>query len=122
MYGQANISYNGPSSSASSGPNPPGVSIPFIGFAVGDGQPGSPVDGDTSLIAATLQGQSLIDVQILAIREGIQVLYNTAVATNNIRRYNDGLAGGFVLEDLVQFHQDERWQLFIVGTNTTIEI
>lgn len=122
MYGFANIAYNGPpSSSSSGGSNPPGVTVPFIGFAVDDGQAGSPTNGQTFLRLASLQGQSLVDVQLLVIREGIQLLWDTPVAVNDIRRYNSGGLGGWTFEGGLTFNTGERYQIFIIGTNTTVE-
>lgn len=120
MYGQGNIAYDTPATD-SGGSNPPGVTIPFIGFAVDDGQAGSPVNGQTALTLATLQGQSLVDKELLVIREGIQLLWNTAVDTNNIRRYNSGGLGGWTFEGGFIFLSGERYQIFIIGTNTTAQ-
>lgn len=100
----------------------PGVTIPFVGFAVDDGQVGSPVNGQSSLIVSTLQGQSLVDKELLVLREGIQLLWNTAVSVNNIRRYNTGLMGGWTFEGGLVFLSGERYQIFIIGVNTTIEV
>jgi hypothetical protein len=122
MYGQGNITYNGPTAAASGGSNPPGVTDPFIGFAVDDGQAGSPVNGQTFLRLASLQGQSLVDKQLLVIREAIQLIWNTPVAINNIRRYNSGGLGGWTFEGGLFFISGERYQLFIIGTNTTIQL
>jgi len=119
--GQGSITYSGPASGSG---NLPGVTVPFIDFAVGDGQPGSPVDGDTTLIATTLQGQNIVNKQLLVIREGVQLLYNTAVDTNQIRRYNTGGQGGFSFESGEgpgAFFNGERYQIFITGTNNTDE-
>jgi hypothetical protein len=120
MYGQASITYNGPAA-ASSGGNPPGVTNPFMGFAVGDGQDGSPSDGQTTLQVATLVGQPIADTELLVIREGIQLLWNTAVAVNNIRRFNSGGLAGWTFEGGLSFQAGERYQVFIIGINTTVE-
>lgn len=101
----------------------PGVTVPLITFAVDDGQPGSPVNNQTALIAASLQGQSLVNKQLLPIREGIALLYNSAIAINQIRRYNSGGQGGFSFEvsSGLSFQTGERYQLYIMGINNTIE-
>jgi hypothetical protein len=123
MYGQGNISYDTPAAAGSSGgTNPPGVTVPFMAFAVDDGQVGSPVNGQTSLKLATLQGESMVDVQLLVIREGIQLLWNTNVAINNIRRYNSGGLGGWTFEGGLFFLSGERYQIFIIGTNPIVQI
>lgn len=118
MYA-AGITYTGVSSvSAGSA-----ASAAAINFAVDDGQPGSPVNGQTDLIAAMLQGQSLEDVQLLVIREGIALVYNSPVQVNMIRRYNSGGQGGFSFEPAsgLAFFSGERYMIFITSNNTTIE-
>jgi len=119
-YGQGNITYGGPLVDTNGG-NPPGVTIPFIGFRVGDGQAGTPVNGATFLRLASLQGQPLVNMQLLVIREGIQLLWNTAVDVNDLRRYNSGGLGGWTFEGGLTFNTGERYQIFIIGTNTTVE-
>jgi hypothetical protein len=121
MYGQANISYNGPSTASSGGSSPTFANY-FMGFAVGDGQDGSPVDGQTSLKVATLVGQPITNTELLVIREGIQLLWNTAIAVNNIRRFNSGGLAGWTFEGGLSFQAGERYQVFIIGINTTVQV
>lgn len=121
--GQGDITFSQPPGSSSSGGGGiPGVTIPFVAFAVGDGQAGSPVNGQTSLKLATIQGQSLVNVQLLVIREGIQLLWNSPVAVNDIRRFNSGGLGGWTFEGGFSFQTGERYQLFFIGINNTIQV
>jgi hypothetical protein len=121
--GLGNITFTAPSSASSSGGGGiPGVTVPFVAFAVGDGQAGSPVNGQTSLKLATIQGQSLVNVELLVIREGIQLLWDSPVAVNDIRRYNSGGLGGWTFEGGFSFQTGERYQLFWIGINSTIQV
>jgi hypothetical protein len=102
--------------------NPPGVTDPFVDFTVGDGQTGSPNDGDTFWRVATFDGQQIFNKRLLVIREGIALNWNTPVASNGeIRRYNSGGLGGFTWESSGPFIGGQRYQIYIVGTDTTIE-
>lgn len=121
MYGQGNISYNRPSVDTNGG-NPPGVTDPFIGFTVGDGQTGTPVNGQTFLHVASLQGQSLVNKRILVVREGIYLNWNTPGTVNELRRYNSGGLGGWTFEGGFFFITGERYQIYIIGTDTTVEV
>lgn len=121
--GQGDITFSQPPGSSSSGGGGiPGVTIPFVAFAVGDGQTGSPVNGQTSLKLATIQGQSLVNVELLVIREGIQLLWDSPVAVNDIRRFNSGGLGGWTFEGGFSFQTGERYQLFFIGINNTIQV
>jgi hypothetical protein len=122
--GVGNINYQDDNSTASTPtPGPTGINK-VITFAVGDGQAGSPVDGDTTLHLATLQGQSIYNVQLLVIREGIALNWNSAVQINDIRRYNSGGLGGFTFttEGGLAFYDGERYMIFIMSINTTTEV
>lgn len=116
------ITYTGVSS-VSPGAGPAGTNT-VITFAVGDGQAGSPVDMQTALIASVLQGQSLVNVQLLVVREGIGLNWNSAVQTNDIRRYNHSGQGGFSFEPAsgLKFFSGERYMLFIISKNTTDQV
>ena len=96
MGGQANVLFGSIAPGGGSGPPLPGVTVPLITFAIGDGQAGTPANGATSLEVATLQGQSLFNKQLLVIREGIELVWSSAVQANIIRRFNSGGLGGFV--------------------------
>lgn len=99
--------------------NPPAMTK-IISFEIGDGQAGTPANGDTSLEAAAIQGQSLVNVNLLVIREGIELVYSSAVTVNQIRRYNHGGQGGFVFEaGGLSFQTGERYDIYVVGSNTT---
>lgn len=120
--GIGNLNYQGPvTGSGTPTPGPTGINS-VITFAVGDGQAGSPADGDASLIAAMLQGQSLVNVQLLVIREGIGVNWNSAVQVNDIRRYNHLGQGGFTWENGVTFQAGERFMIYILSLNFTDEV
>lgn len=126
MSQQGNILYSGIGpAGAGGGGNLPGVTDPFFAFAVGDGQAGSPVNGQTSLKLASFDGQSLVNKRLQPVREGIGALWNTPVATNDMRRFNSGGLGGWTFEPsggFVQFNEGERWQVYISGIDNTIEV
>lgn len=120
--GQGSISYtNAPAAAQGS---LPGVSVPFVSFAVDDGQVGSPTNGQTAWIVSTFQGQSIFNKQLLVIREGIELLYKTPVAVNMIRRYNFTGFGGWSFQPAsgLFFFSGDRYQVFITGINNTIEV
>lgn len=100
--------------------NPPAVTK-IISFEIGDGQVGTPANGDASLTLPVIQGQSLVNVNLLVIREGIELVYSSAVTVNMIRRYNHGGNGGFVFENAsgLFFETGDRYDLYVVGANTT---
>lgn len=122
--GIGNINYQGPRGAGSINPVGPGGTNTVITFAVGDGQAGSPVNGDMTLIADSLQGQSLVNVQLLVIREGIGLNWNSAVQTNDIRRYNHAGMGGFTFEAStgLKFFQDERYMIFVLSINKADQV
>lgn len=103
--------------------NPPAMTK-IISFDIGDGQAGTPVAGTTSLEVPALQGQSLVDVNLLVIREGIELRYSSAVQTKDIRRYNHGGNGGFVFEPAggLSFQAGEHYDIYIVGSNSTDQV
>jgi hypothetical protein len=122
-YAQGSITYNTPSSSG--GGSLPGVTVPLISFTVGDGQAGTPVDGSTALVVATLQGQSLVDKQLLVVREGIELKYSSMGSVQNIKRYNSGGLGGFYFDPAaafpLAFYNGEHFDVFITGINSTVQ-
>lgn len=94
-----------------------------ISFDVGDGQVGSPVDGDTQLHLATIQGQSLVNINLLVVREGIALRYSTPVpAIKDIKRFNSGGLGGFTFEPAsgLKFNAGEHYDIYVVGSNASI--
>jgi hypothetical protein len=100
----------------------PGVTDPFVDFTVGDGQAGTPANGATVFHVATFDGQSLANKRLLVSREGILLNYNTPVQTNgDIRRYNSGGLGGFTILNGLFFATGDRWQIYIIGVDNTIE-
>lgn len=120
-FGQGSINIDSPAGSGS-GPNPPGVTDPFVDFTVGDGQTGSPNNGDTSWTVATFDGQAIYGMRLLIAREGILLNWNTPVNNNGeIRRFNSGGLGGFTWQGGGSFFTGERYQIYIIGTDTTIE-
>lgn len=120
--GVGNINYQDNGGSTPS-PGPTGINT-VITFSVGDGQVGSPVDGQTALTLASMQGQSLINVQLLVIREGIALNWNSAVQTKDIRRYNSGGLGGFTFEAAtgLKFFFGEYYMIFVQSINTTVQV
>lgn len=117
-----NIVYGGSSGAATGGGNLPGVTVPLVAFTVGDAQAGTPVNGQTSLKVASLQGQSLFNKQLQVVREGIDLNWNTPGVVNDIRRYNSGGLGGWTFEGGLFFATGERYQIYIVGINNTIQV
>lgn len=95
-----------------------------ISFSVDDGQAGSPVNGDTSLQQASMQGISIFNKLLLVIREGIELKYSSPVEVMDIRRFNSAGNGGFVFEPPsgLSFQSGERYNIFIIGTNTTVDV
>lgn len=120
----ANILVGSVTDGGGGGGNPPGVTVPFVDFTIGDGQAGTPLGGATFWRVPTFQGQPIFNMQLLVIREGIPINWNTPVATNgDIRRYNSGGLGGFSWQVAGgQFFAGERYQIYIIGQNTTIQV
>ncbi len=116
--------------------NPPAAagSIPYfatgiISFLVGDGQLNVPVGGETSLHVATLPDlngnpQSIVNANLLVIREGIQLPYSSVGNAGVIKRYNHAGNGGWTFEPASgqSFVVGERYNVFIVGTNFTDQV
>ena len=121
MGGQANILFG--TGAGSGGGSLPGVTDPFFDFTVGDSQAGTPANGSTVFTVAIFAGQSLVNKRMLPIREGIALNYNTPVQANgDVRRYNSGGLGGFTLLNGLQFQTGDRWQIYIIGIDNTIEV
>lgn len=124
MAGQGNIILGSIQSGGSGGGSlPPGVTDPWAGFTIGDGQIGTPAPGATVFAVASFDGQSMVNKRLLVLREGIPLNYNTPVNANGeIRRYNSGGLGGFTLQGGLVFGlPGERWQIYIINVNNTIE-
>lgn len=101
----------------------PGVTDPFIDFTVGDGQAGTPVNLATFFRVASFSGQSLANKRLLVIREGIALNYNTPVQANGeIRRYNSGGLGGFTFQGGLFFSTGDRYQIYIIGVDNTVQV
>lgn len=115
------MNFTGPGS-VSGSPSPPSGVFPLASFSVGDGQDGVPIDGATFLRSATLCGQTIYNKQLLVCREGILFLWNSAVEVMQMRRYNSGGLGGWTFEAGQIFAFGERYNVFMVGDNTTIEV
>lgn len=101
----------------------------IMSFDVGDGQPNSPNDGDTSLEVPSLPGidgsqQSIANVDLLVLREGIGLKYSTALTPKDIRRYNHAGKGGWVFEPAGGqfFIGGQHYDVFIVGYNNTDQV
>jgi len=120
--GQGNITYTGASAGSGSGPLP-GVTVPLIKFRIGDGQAGTPIAGSTSLRASTIQGQNIVNKQLLVSREGILLQYSSPGTTMQITRYNSLTQGGFDFEPSsgLTFVDGEDYNIYITGINNTIE-
>ena len=114
------MNYTGPS--AISGGILPGVTVPFVGFTVGDVQADTPPAGQGFLTVGSLQGQSFVDKELLVLRGGIQLLWDTSGTVNNLRRYNLGGLGGWTFEGGLVFNNGEQYQIFIIGINTTVQV
>jgi hypothetical protein len=116
--------FTGPSTPPGGGALP-GVTAPLASFAVGDGGQGVPVNGQTQLRVTLLKGQNIVNKQLLVIREGVELVYADAPGfPHQISRYNDGVLGGFdfnILTGPGQFVQDDRYDIYIIGVNNTIE-
>ena len=104
------------------GQTPPGMVIPIV-FTIGDGLSGTPANGTTSLHAPALQGQNLANKTLLVIRNGILLNYSNGTDTNEIARFNDGTDGGFdfTVASGLSFQTGEKYNIFVIGENTTIE-
>lgn len=102
--------------------NPPGMVTP-IAFTIGDGQAGTPANLSTTLHTPILQGQSIVNKTLLVLRNGIQLQYSNGVTALQIIRFNDGTDGGFDFDPAsgLFFSTGESYQIFVIGTNTTIE-
>jgi hypothetical protein len=101
--------------------NPPTVTK-IISFDVGDGQANTPANGTNSIELPAINGQSIVNSNLLVIREGIGLKYSSAVTVKDIRRYNHGGNGGFVFEGGLTFQNGEHYDIFIVGYNTTDQV
>lgn len=116
----ANILFG--TTSAGGGGGLPGVTDPFVDFTIGDGQAGTPANGTTTFHVATFAGQNLVNKRLLVLREGIALNYNTPVANNGeIARFNNGALGGFDWQGGGFFATGERYQIYIIGIDNTIE-
>lgn len=93
-------------------------------FDIGDGQAGTPVAGTNVLNLANIQGQNLFDVNLLVIREGIELPYSSAVTIKTIRRLNiPATSGGFTFEPgMGQFNPGEHFDLYVVGANNSAAV
>lgn len=98
------------------GQNPPGIVAPLI-FTVGDGKPNTPANGSTSLHLPTL-----VNKELLVLRNGIQLQYSDGVTALQIIRFNDGTDGGFDFDPAsgLTFQNGESYQIFPIGANPTI--
>jgi hypothetical protein len=96
----------------------------MVSFTVGDGQAGGPIVGSTTWHVASFQGQSLVNKQLLVIREGIELRYDTPVAVKDIRRFNSGGLGGWTFEPAsgLTFFAGETYNVYITGINNTIQV
>lgn len=101
--------------------NPPGMTTP-IAFTIGDGLAGTPLDGTTSLHSPIIQGQSIVNKTLLVLRNGIQLQYSNGTTPLQIIRFNDGTDGGFDFDPAsgLTFATGESYQIFVIGSNTTI--
>lgn len=98
-------------------PTPPVMHLPIF-FTIGDGKPGTPVAGTTVYSTALLA-----NLQAIVFRNAILMQYSDGVTTLQINRDNTGAVGGFTIEPSsgITFQPGENWQIFIIGSNTTIE-
>lgn len=98
--------------------NPPAMSQ-VISFRVGDGLAGSPVDGDTELHLAAIQGQTIFNRQLLVVREGQGLEWSSSIEAFDIARFNTGGVGGFTFEGANIFEDGQRFNIYVIGINTT---
>ena len=100
---------------------PPGMAKAII-FTIGDGQPGTPLTGTTSLHAPMLQGQNLADKQLLVIRNSIPLRYYDGINHYEIIRFNDHTDGGFDFDPAsgLSFQTGDDFQIYIISINTTV--
>lgn len=96
--------------------NPPGIVAPLI-FTIGDGKAGTPANGATALHLPTL-----VNKELLVLRNGIQLQYFDGVTHLQIIRFNDGVNGGFDFDVTsgLFFATGDSYQIFPIGANTTI--
>lgn len=96
---------------------PPAGMAKVISFKIGDGNPGTPVAGTTSLHAAALQGQTIVNMQLLVIRNGIALMWG-----QQINRFNDGTDGGFdfTVSSGLFFDTGDTYDIYAVSQNTAI--
>lgn len=103
--------------------NPPAMTK-IISFTVGEA--GYPADGDVSLEVPILGGQSLVNVNIHVVREGVSLRYSDTDGSTvyDIRRYNHAGNGGFVFEAAsgLSFVAGEHYDLYVVGANSTDQV
>lgn len=114
------MKYQGPEPNGSGG-GLPGVTVPLVTFTVGSGDPGVPNNGDKAWHVGTFEGQDLTNKQLLVVREGIPVLWNTTSTVGDIQRFNNGTTAGFDWTGILAFQGGERFQIYITGINDTIE-
>ena len=95
----------------------------IISFTIGDGQIGTPANGATVLNVANIQAQSLINANLLVIRNGIELKYTSAVTHNDIIRLNTtGVSGGFEFDaagSALSFENGDVYDIYVVGVNTS---
>lgn len=120
--GQGSITY-GSLPAASGGGGLPGVTVPLISFTVGDGQAGTPANNATTFEAVTVQGQNIVNKQLLVSRGGILLPWSTGVTANAIKRFNSGGVGGFYFDAAsgLSFQTGEQYDIYITGVNNTIQ-
>lgn len=100
---------------------PPAMAT-VMSFVAGDGQAGSPAIGTNTLQVPALQGQSIINKQLLVIREGIALMWDQPDGTlGQIRRYNTGGNAGWTFEGALVFNAGERYDVYITSINSTDE-
>lgn len=101
--------------------NPPAMTS-VISFSVGDGQAGSPADGDTTLHLAAIQGVPIFNKQLLVVKNLATLDYDSPVATFDIRRYNSGGLGGFTFNAPQKFSFGDQYNIYIIGLNNTVQV
>jgi len=100
-----------------------GMTTKVVAFTIGDGQVGTPVAGTNSFVVAAFGGVNLGNVELLVLRNGIQLQYSNGVTALQIIRKNTGATGGFQFDAAsgLTFQDGESYQLFVTGINNTIE-
>ena len=103
--------------------NTPATSVKPILFTIGDGQADTPLANTNSIFVPSLQGQSIVNKQLIVFRNGVLLQYSNGITPLQIIRHNNGVDAGFTFDPAsgLTFQPIDSYQIFITGTNSTIE-